>query len=111
MDAAEVFVGELQLQRVASDGLLECSGMTCGYPVRVGLDSTGDSMDILGMDMISLASEYAGKWVALDPDGNTVLASGESASVVYRAAQGVGVQSPMVLWVLDNYGGLAPCQQ
>ena len=90
-------------------GFLSCLASRARHRIHTGLDGIEDMMDIHDMDLIRLARDYAGKWVALDPDGGAVLASGESARVVFEAAQKVGIQSPMVLWVLDNYGGLAPC--
>jgi hypothetical protein len=92
-------------------GFLNRLASRARYRIHTGLDGIEDMVDIHDMDMIRLEKDYAGKWVALDPDGDTVMASGESASIVYQAAQRIGIQSPMVLWVLDNYGGLARCQR
>jgi hypothetical protein len=59
-------------------------------------------------DLVALAQEYAGRWVALDPEDGAVLASGESAKDVFEAAKAEGVELPLVLYVRDDYGQLAP---
>jgi hypothetical protein len=65
-------------------------------------------MDCAKLDLVDLARDYAGKWVAIDPETRGVLAAGDSATEVYDAAGNAGVECPLILEVLDNYGNLAP---
>ena len=55
-------------------------------------------------DFVKLAKEYAGKWVAIDPDTQAVVSSGSSASEVLSGAQRAGVAQPIVLNVVADYG-------
>lgn len=61
------------------------------------------------IDLVALAPNYAGRWVALDPESGDVLASGDSAKEVVDAAEVAGSEMPLVLRVMDDYGQLAPC--
>lgn len=61
------------------------------------------------IDLVSLAERYSGQWVALDPGDGAVVAVGASAKTVYEAATVVGIEVPVVLRVLDDYGQLALC--
>lgn len=68
-------------------------------------------MDIRGMtpvNLVALAKEHSGQWVALDPDSGAVLACGGSAKEVVEAAEAHGAQQPLILLVSNDYGQLAP---
>ena len=67
-----------------------------------------DNMALRRPDLVSLAERFSGQWVALNPDDGTVVASGDSARVVFEAAEGDGIEMPVVLRVSDDYGQLAP---
>jgi hypothetical protein len=59
------------------------------------------------LDLVELAREYAGLWVAMDPETNAVVASGTSARIVLLDAKQAGVVDPLVIQVGDDYGALA----
>jgi hypothetical protein len=59
-------------------------------------------------DLVALARDYAGKWVAIDPDNRSVVASGTSAKEVLDSAESQGVPVPLVIHVAKDYGELAP---
>jgi len=48
------------------------------------------------LDRTSLAKTYAGKWLALKLDRETVVATGHSAEEALRAARGLGEESPVI---------------
>ena len=60
------------------------------------------------LDLVALARDFVGKWVALHPETRDVVAAGESAKAVLKEAEGAGVLQPLILQVSDDYGGLAP---
>ena len=65
----------------------------------------GNSTDIGRMapvDLMTLATEYAGRWVAIDPENGGVLASGASAKEVLDAAKAAGASIPLVMKVSIN---------
>lgn len=53
--------------------------------------------------MDKLIKKFAGKWVALKPDTEKVLASGRSAQKVYKEAQKKGVKIPTLFKVPTKY--------
>jgi len=59
-------------------------------------------------DFAALAEEFAGKWVALDPESGDVVAYGDSALSVLEAASAKGVKEPIINRIFDNYGAFAP---
>lgn len=68
-----------------------------------------DTHGMVPVDLVALAPDYAGRWVALDPESGEVLASGDSAREVMDAAEATGTELPVVIKVLDDYGPFAPC--
>ena len=60
------------------------------------------------IDLVELARKFVGKWVALHPETHDVVAAGESAKAVREEATEAGVDTPLILEVSDDYGGLAP---
>ena len=62
----------------------------------------------LKIDLIGLPRTYLGKWVALDPEDQRVVASGATAAEVYDAASKAGIAEPLITKVIDNYGALVP---
>ncbi len=63
----------------------------------------------LKVDFIKLAERYAGKWVALDPHTDEVVASGDTPSEVLSAAADAGVAEPFITRVVDDYGAFVTC--
>lgn len=53
--------------------------------------------------MQNLIKRFGGKWVALKPDTESVLASGKSAQKVYKEAQKKGVKIPTLFKVPTRY--------
>jgi len=60
------------------------------------------------VDLVGLAKDHVGRWVALDPESGYVLASGDSAKEVVEAAESGGTVMPLVLRISDDYGQLVP---
>jgi len=50
-----------------------------------------------------LIKKFGGKWVALKPDTEKVVASGKSAQRVYKEAQKKGVRIPTLFKVPTKY--------
>jgi len=50
-----------------------------------------------------LIKKFAGKWVALKPDTEKVVASGSNAQRVYKSAQKKGVAIPTLFKVPTGY--------
>jgi hypothetical protein len=48
------------------------------------------------LDRTSLAKTYAGRWLALKADRQTVVATGNSAEEALRAARVLGEESPLI---------------
>jgi hypothetical protein len=66
-------------------------------------------MNRIRIDLVGLAEKFLGRWVALDPDDNyAVLAAGDSAKAVLDDAERKGVDSPVVVWVTNDYGSITP---
>lgn len=59
-------------------------------------------MCIIGV-MEMLIKKFGGKWVALKPDTEKVVASGKSAQRVYKEAQKKGVRIPTLFKVPTKY--------
>jgi len=57
---------------------------------------------IIGV-MEMLIKKFGGKWVALKPDTEKVVASGKSAQRVYKEAQKKGVRIPTLFKVPTKY--------
>ena len=55
-------------------------------------------------DFVELADRYAGEWVALDPDTREIIAHGPSGVEVFRSAKRAGVEEPLVMQIVDDYG-------
>ncbi|KKU02808.1 MAG: hypothetical protein UX88_C0031G0005 [Candidatus Woesebacteria bacterium GW2011_GWC2_47_16] len=53
--------------------------------------------------MEMLIKKFGGKWVALKPDTEKVVASGKSAQRVYKEAQKKGVRIPTLFKVPTKY--------
>jgi hypothetical protein len=53
--------------------------------------------------MQNLIKKFGGKWVAIKPDTERVLASGKSANFVYKEAQKKGVRIPTLFKVPTKY--------
>lgn len=53
--------------------------------------------------MKGLIKKFGGKWVALKPDTEKVVASGKSAKFVYKEAQKKGVTIPTLFRVPKEY--------
>ena len=53
--------------------------------------------------MQNLIKKFGGKWVALKPDTESVLASGRSAQKVYHEAQKKGIKIPTLFKVPTKY--------
>lgn len=53
--------------------------------------------------MEKLIKKFGGKWVALKPDTELVLASGKSAKKVYKEAQKQGISIPTLFKVPTKY--------
>jgi len=53
--------------------------------------------------MQNLIKKFGGKWVALKPDTDKVIASGRSANGVYKEAQKRGVAIPTLFKVPTKY--------
>lgn len=53
--------------------------------------------------MQNLIKKFGGKWVALKPDTESVLASGKSAQKVYKDALKKGVSIPTLFKVPTKY--------
>jgi hypothetical protein len=62
----------------------------------------------LNVDYSSLSRDYAGQWVALDPESGRVWAAGASATEVFERSRDQGIESPFVTFVVDDYGVFAP---
>lgn len=60
-------------------------------------------------DFLKLAEKYAGRWVALHPQTDEVLASGDSPAEVLGAAIAAGVPDAIVTKVLADYGSYVTC--
>lgn len=60
-------------------------------------------------DFRGLAEKYCGRWVALHPDTEAVLAHAYSAPEAIEIAKSKGCAEPLVFRVFDNYGAIAPC--
>ena len=60
------------------------------------------------LDLVELARRFVGKWVALHPETRDLLAAGASAKAVREEAAEAGVDTPLILQISDDYGGLAP---
>jgi predicted RNase H-like HicB family nuclease len=63
----------------------------------------------LKVDFVKLSREYAGKWVALDPDTNDVIAVGSSAQEVLDKASELGIEEPVITDVVEDYSAYVPC--
>lgn len=59
-------------------------------------------------DFIELSKRYHGKWVALDPETQAVVAVGTSAIEVYEASKSAGVEQPLITKISDDYGAYVP---
>ena len=62
-------------------------------------------------DFVALAKKYLGKWVAINPDTQDVVAAGDSASEVFGVAIRKGVSEPLIVFVANDYGAYVPCLQ
>lgn len=60
-------------------------------------------------DFVRLAREHNGEWVAIHPESREVIASGSSAIEVLEIANALGVDEPLIVSVIDDYGSLVPC--
>lgn len=63
----------------------------------------------LKVDFVKLAERYAGKWVALNPKSDEVVASGDSPTEVLAAAAAAGVDEPFITRVVDDYSAFVTC--
>jgi len=62
------------------------------------------------IDLTNIYKRYKGKWVALAEDEQTVIASGEKASITYKKARAKGVKKPIMMKVpkeIISYVGYA----
>ena len=84
--------------------------MPIGYSMldKVGVGRMFKKVTQEPLDLIALARDFLGKWVALHPETRDVVASGSSAKAVREAAVDAGVSVPVILQASDDYGGLAP---
>lgn len=55
------------------------------------------------MSFTQLIKKYAGKWVALEPDSQVVLSSGDDAQTVFMKAKKKGVEIPTLFRVPEKY--------
>ena len=55
------------------------------------------------MDLKKLIKQYGGKWVAVKPQTNNVVASGGNAKEVYMNAQKKGLKIPTLFKVPTKY--------
>ena len=60
-------------------------------------------------DFVKLAREHRGEWVAIHPETREVIATGASAIEVLEIANAMGVDEPLIVNVIDDYGSLVPC--
>jgi hypothetical protein len=58
----------------------------------------------LKVDFVKLSEKYSGKWVAIHPESQEVIAAGSTASAVLQAARDAGVPEPLVTRIVDDYG-------
>ena len=79
-----------------------------GQRPRRGAMFSGMAVRELNIDLIGLAKDFLGRWVALHPENRSVVAVGASAKEVLDAATAAGVDCPVILLVTDEYGSLAP---
>ena len=49
------------------------------------------------IDLTNIYKKYKGKWVALAPDEQTVVESGEKAATVYEKARAKGFKKPILM--------------
>jgi len=61
------------------------------------------------LDFVKLAKNFAGRWVALNPDTYEVVSSGASAQEVLDKAAQVGISEPLIADVVRDYGAYVPC--
>lgn len=57
----------------------------------------------MNLNLEKLIKKFGGKWVALKPDTEQVLASGKSIKKVYKDAQKEGVNIPTMFKVPSKY--------
>jgi len=62
-------------------------------------------------DLVELAKEHAGRWVALNPRTHEVIASADSPKQVADVAEAEGIECPLVFHVSRDYGHLVPWQR
>jgi len=60
------------------------------------------------IDLVALSREHPGKWVAVRPGSDEILAVGDTASDVFQAAQELGVSVPVITRIFEDYGALVP---
>ena len=63
----------------------------------------------LNVDFVKLSKAYAGKWVALHPDTNEIIAVGSSAQEVLDKASEKGIEEPVITDVVEDYSAYVPC--
>lgn len=63
----------------------------------------------LKADFVSLAQQYAGRWVGLHPESQDVVSSGDTAREALEAARRVGVEDPIITRVVADYGTYVSC--
>jgi len=57
----------------------------------------------LKADFVKLSERYSGKWVAIHPESQEVIAAGSKAVEILKAARDAGVPEPLVTKVLEAY--------
>ena len=61
------------------------------------------------IDFVWLAKEYAGRWVALNPETYQVVIVGSSAQEVLDKANEAGIEEPLITDVVADYSAYVPC--
>jgi hypothetical protein len=63
----------------------------------------------LKLDFVKLSEKYSGKWVAIHPESQEVIAAGSTAAEVLKAARDAGISEPLVTRIVDDYGSYVTC--